>query len=87
MVVDALRRDRFITIMRFLHYNNNADVNANDKLWKLRPSIDLVKANIKCYCVLMEQDNFDESMMKYYFQNKISSINFTLRIYLQVSIF
>lgn len=39
----AMRRDRFIQIMLFVHCAENANLNKDDKVAKLRPLMDLPK--------------------------------------------
>lgn len=66
MVADAMRRDRFITIMRFLHCNDNNKLDNTDKMSKVRPLMNLLKNNFQAHHVVTEHNNFDESMIKYY---------------------
>lgn len=40
MIKEAMRRDRFIQIMRFFHVADNTKLDSTDKMWKLRPLID-----------------------------------------------
>ena len=44
MVYNAMRRDRFIQIMRFLHFADNTAPDLTDKMWKLRPIMDNLKS-------------------------------------------
>ncbi|KAG5878192.1 hypothetical protein JTB14_034024 [Gonioctena quinquepunctata] len=37
LVSGAMRRDRFVQIMRVLHFADNSKPNLEDKVWKLRP--------------------------------------------------
>lgn len=66
MIADSMRRNRFENILRFLHCEDNEKLNRDDKLWKIRPLINLVKANCMKYFILERQLSYDESMMKYY---------------------
>ncbi|KAB0803706.1 hypothetical protein PPYR_00676 [Photinus pyralis] len=66
MVKETMRRDRFRQIMRFLHCANNSKPDANDKLWKLRPLIDMLQENFSKHFKPSEHLNYDESMVKYY---------------------
>ncbi len=66
MVIQSMRRDRFIEIMKFLHCADNNEINQNDKMWKLRPLVDKLKRNFLKYFVPTEHINFDESMVKYF---------------------
>lgn len=66
LVIQSMRRDRFIEIMKFIHCADNNEINENDKMWKLRPLTDKLKANFLKYFVPTENINFDESMVKYF---------------------
>lgn len=66
MVIQSMRRDRFIEIMKFMHCADNNEINQNDKMWKLRPLVDKLKANFLKYFIPTEHINFDESMVKYF---------------------
>lgn len=45
-----MRRGRFLQICRFFHCADNSEINFNDKGWKVRPLMEILK---KC-CI----DNF-----------------------------
>ena len=54
-IADHMSRNRFSSLKRFLHFvDNNADIESNDKLAKVRPVIDAVR---DC-CVLVEPEEF-----------------------------
>ena len=57
-----MSRDRFENIWRFLHLVNNADRNANDKLYKLRFFIDHINAKFKEIYTPSNHLSIDESM-------------------------
>jgi hypothetical protein len=40
MVSDAMRRNRFLDLKRYLHCANNTQLDRNDKFAKVRPVID-----------------------------------------------
>ena len=40
MEYEAMRRDRFLQICRFIHFADNTSVDLNDKMYKLRPLTD-----------------------------------------------
>lgn len=65
-VKEAMRRDRFVTIMRYMHWADNSQVSTSDKLWKIRPVIDMLQANFLVNFVPISYLNYDESMVKYY---------------------
>jgi len=45
-VSESMRRNRFLQICRFLHLANNIDINQNDKAWKIRPVMEMLKKNV-----------------------------------------
>lgn len=66
MVIQSMRRDRFIEIMKYIHCADNNEISQTDKMWKLRPLVDKLKGNFLKYFVPTEHINFDESMVKYF---------------------
>lgn len=65
-VADSMRRERFITIMKFMHWADNTQMSSTDKVWKIRPVIDMLQAKFLENFVPTEHMNYDESMIKYY---------------------
>lgn len=65
-VSDSMRRERFITIMKFMHWADNSQMSPEDKVWKIRPVIDMLQARFLENFVPTENLNYDESMIKYY---------------------
>ncbi|XP_045477491.1 piggyBac transposable element-derived protein 3-like [Harmonia axyridis] len=66
LVKEAMRRDRFRQIMRFLHCADNTKPNYKDKMWKLRPLIEKLQKNYLKYFKPTENMSYDECMVKYY---------------------
>lgn len=66
MVCAAIRRDRFIQIMRFLHFADNNKMIVTDKMWKLRPLMNKLSQNFRKHFVSVPNLSFDESMIAYY---------------------
>lgn len=66
LVKDSMRRDRFISIMRFIHCANNNEINVNDKVWKLRPVLNMLQEKFLEHFVPSQNLNYDESMVKYF---------------------
>lgn len=66
MVKNAMRRNRFEQILRFLHFADNTKINPDDKMWKLRPLMKHLKSNFLKYYQPTEHINYDESMIRYY---------------------
>lgn len=70
-VKDSMRRDRFVTIMRFMHWADNSNASDTDKLWKIRPVADMIQDRFLQHFVPTEHINYDESMVKYYGRHAI----------------
>jgi len=65
-VSNAMRRDRFMQICRFIHCVDSTKINAWDKAWKIRPLMNMMKD--KCLENVVPQKHlaYDESMVKYF---------------------
>ncbi|KAI4468025.1 transposase is4 [Holotrichia oblita] len=61
-----MHRNRFFTIMRYMHCADNSNADPLDKLWKIRPLMDRIKDKCKENFIPEEQLSYDESMIKYY---------------------
>lgn len=66
MVYNAIRRNRFVQIMRFLHCADNSSFTLSDKVAKLRPLMKLLKAKFLQHFQPVRQMSYDESMIEYY---------------------
>lgn len=67
MVYLAMRRNRFQQISQFLHFEDSGkEVNDGDKMWKLRPLTDHLKANMLKHFHPEQHLSFDESMISYF---------------------
>nr|CAH7726537.1 unnamed protein product [Callosobruchus chinensis] len=66
MVYEAMRRDRFDIIMRYLHCADNNDLDKQDKMAKLRPFMELLKLRFKNYFIPEREIDYDESMIEYF---------------------
>lgn len=66
LIYKSMRRDRFIQIMRFLHFNDNTKLDPADKMTKLRPFINLLKTRFLEHFVPDQDISYDESMIEYY---------------------
>lgn len=62
----AMRRDRFIEIMKFIHCADNLKLDPTDKMSKLRPFMNKIKSNFMRHFVPVSQISYDESMIEYY---------------------
>ena len=43
-VKDAMRRNRFLEILRYLHFCDNDDLDLSDKITKIRPLFDMLNS-------------------------------------------
>ncbi|RZF47290.1 hypothetical protein LSTR_LSTR009781 [Laodelphax striatellus] len=77
LVSNAIRRNRFEQILRFLHVADNNNVDVNDKMWKLRPLVQSLKAKFLDNFVPEQNLSYDESMTEWlwsYWYNKENRI-------------
>ncbi|KAJ6636741.1 PiggyBac transposable element-derived protein 2, partial [Pseudolycoriella hygida] len=73
-VSDSMRRERFITIMRFMHWADNSQMSLVDKVWKVRPVVDMLQTKFLENFVPTEHLNYDESMIKYYGRHSMKQL-------------
>ncbi|XP_054729248.1 piggyBac transposable element-derived protein 3-like [Anastrepha obliqua] len=66
LVSNAMRRDKFIQIMRFVHASDNTQLNKNDRMSKLRPLMNVLKNKFLEHIPIEQDLNYDESMIEYY---------------------
>ncbi|MCL4143795.1 UNVERIFIED_CONTAM: hypothetical protein GTU68_064841, partial [Idotea baltica] len=65
-IYNALRRNRFETIMQFLHMADNTSLNADDKYAKIRPFSELLRKNFMEHFCPSQQLSHDETMIEYF---------------------
>lgn len=66
MISDAMRRDRFLQITKYIHFANNHNVDAMDKMYKLRQLTDYLKKKFLEHFVPEPNLAYDESMIRYF---------------------
>ena len=66
LVSEAMRRNRFLEILRFLHFCDNADLDVQDKCSKIRPLLSMIQERFQRYAFETETVNVDESMIEYF---------------------
>lgn len=67
LVANAMSRNKFEKILRYLHFNDNSDINRSDKLFKLRPLIDHCNKKFVEYArPFTNSYSVDEAMEPYY---------------------
>lgn len=79
-VADTMSRNRFQLLLTMLHFVDNSnipeDIQKRDKLWKIRPWLDMFRKN--CLSIIPEEQNsIDEMMVP--FHGKFSSIKQYMR--------
>lgn len=58
----AMRRNRFLEICRFIHCGDNTKIDQTDKSWKIRPFMEMIKERVK---ILFQRKIYDECIVKY----------------------
>jgi hypothetical protein len=66
VVQASLPRDRYLQIKKWLHAGDNDNLDATDRLTKIRPFLDLMKKNILRWGIHSEHLSIDESMVPYF---------------------
>lgn len=66
LIYNSMRRDRYLQIKKFLHFNDNTKLDMTDKMTKLRPFLNLVKERFLHHFVPQPEISYDESMIEYY---------------------
>ncbi|KAH1013172.1 hypothetical protein HUJ05_012195 [Dendroctonus ponderosae] len=61
-----MRLNRFETILHHIHFNDNMQIDRSDKLYKLRPVIDILIDRFRKHGGLDENISIGESMIPYY---------------------
>lgn len=59
-------RNRFFQIVKYIHCADNNNIDVTDKVYKLRPLMNLLKGKFLKHFIPEENLNYDESMVKYY---------------------
>ncbi|XP_069187370.1 piggyBac transposable element-derived protein 4-like [Procambarus clarkii] len=58
-----MSRDRFLLILRFLHFENNANEDKHDRLWKVRKVFSDLRGKFRDYFVSGQNVVIDESLV------------------------
>lgn len=66
LVVNAMRRDRFLLICRYIHFADNNNIDPTDKMYKMRPVSDYLKEKFMHHFVPEQNLSYDESMIRYF---------------------
>ena len=68
-VADAIPRNRFDTLMKYLHLCDNEKPVSGDKMWKIRPFYDVINKECAKYDPFNFDLSVDESILPYYGRN------------------
>lgn len=66
LIYNSMRKNRFKQISQFLHFADMNNPSSTDKMWKLRPLTDRLKANMLKHFHPEQNLSYDESMIEYY---------------------
>ncbi|XP_064480960.1 piggyBac transposable element-derived protein 2-like [Ornithodoros turicata] len=66
ILADSMRYNRFESILRCFHLNDSSKLDTTDRLYKLRPFLELLKAQFKRHGAIDEDLSIDESMIPYH---------------------
>ena len=64
LVYNAMTRQKFKTIKRYLHLNDNAMNDANDKMYELRPFLEALNTNFQKFGIFHSHLSIDEMMIR-----------------------
>ena len=65
-IYEAMRRNRFEVIMKFLHFKDNNKLNKNDKFSKIRPLLDHLEEKFIQHFIPSQKISHDEAMIQYF---------------------
>lgn len=91
--VQAMRKDRFDNIMKYLHFQSNLNLDKNDKYCKLRPLFSHFQKKCMANFFPTEPISHDEAMVEYFEKNgckqsiRTKPIRFGYKIWCQNSPF
>ena len=60
LVTNSMRRDRFLQIKRFIHFVDNNNSSVEDKMWKLRPFMNILQAQFMKNFQTQKNLSYDE---------------------------
>ncbi|KAB0805150.1 hypothetical protein PPYR_02120, partial [Photinus pyralis] len=65
-VSSAISRNRFQEIKRYLHFADNSGIERNDKMYKVRPIMNILNNKFRQWGILHQNLSIDEAMVKYF---------------------
>ena len=85
---ETMTRNRFQLLMRFLHFNNTRDINANDPMYRVRPVLDYLVHKFNTLFVPGKNISIDEGMLlwrgrlAFRVYNPLKPIKYGIKLYL-----
>lgn len=67
-------RDRYLLILRYLHFTNNYGPKPNDRLWKVRLILEMISGKMQTFFIPFQKVVIDESLVL--FQGRLSFIQY-----------
>lgn len=65
-VANAMSRNRFQEIKKYLHLADNTQIDKNDKMYKVRPLMNKLNKNFQQFGIFHKDLSIDEAMIKYF---------------------
>lgn len=65
IVSKCMSRNRYLEIKKYLHINDNTQIN-DDRMYKVRPLMDMLNKNFQQWGIFHQALSIDEAMVKYY---------------------
>lgn len=66
VVSNSMSRNRYYDIKKYLHFSDNLKLDKTDKMFKVRPLMDMLNKNFQQWGVFHKNLSLDEAMVKYY---------------------
>ena len=66
IINNSISRNRFHEIKKHLHFADNSKIDKEDKMYKLRPLVDILNQNFQQWEIFHENLSIDEAMIKYF---------------------
>ena len=74
-IINAMNRERFQTILKWLHVNDNSKIDKTDKVYKVRPLLDHLNAKFMELKLLSEHLSVDESVILFKGRSSLKQYN------------
>lgn len=71
IVSNTMSRNRYKEIKKYIHFNDNSQIEKDDKYFKVRPLYDILNNSLNQFGVMSQQLTIDERMVKYFGRNSL----------------